>query len=226
MASVRSHVALAGCLMLASGCAFVAPLPGLFSPAPDPAGAALVENPLLVPVSDPEFVWNQLVDAIDSYFKVARQQRVRQIGGVLTEGRIDTFPQVGATVLEPWHRDSVSRYERWESTLQTIRRQATLRVTPAEGGYQLHLVVTKEMEAVDRPEHATVGGSSLRSEGPKLRERNRPRSGPVTLGWIPMGRDVALEQYLLREIRVRLHEPQVASRSLPAAGPPTVVPGP
>jgi hypothetical protein len=38
------------------------------------------------------------VDAVDDYFRIEREERVRLIGGVLTEGRIDTFPITGSTV--------------------------------------------------------------------------------------------------------------------------------
>ena len=46
------------------------------------------------------------------------------MGSTLTEGRIDTFPKPGATLLEPWDHDSADSYERLESTLQSIRRYA------------------------------------------------------------------------------------------------------
>ena len=69
-------------------------------------GPAPIENPLFVPPMDRELLWNQTVDAVDDYFRIEREERVRLIGGVLTEGRIDTFPTIGSTILEPWRRDS------------------------------------------------------------------------------------------------------------------------
>ena len=83
---------------------------------------------MTLPVTDPEFFWNQLVDAVDDYFDVKMERRVQQIGAVITEGRIETHPQPGATVQEPWRRDSVSGYQRWHATAQSIRRTATVRV--------------------------------------------------------------------------------------------------
>ena len=65
-----------------------------------PPQAALAQNPLYVPSSDREFLWNQFVDTIDDYFDIEREERVRLVGGVLTEGQIDTLPQPGATVLD------------------------------------------------------------------------------------------------------------------------------
>ena len=57
---------------------------------------------MYVPLSDREFLWNQLVDTIDNYFQIEREERVRLVGGVLTEGQIETFPLPGATIFEPW----------------------------------------------------------------------------------------------------------------------------
>jgi hypothetical protein len=40
----------------------------------------------------------------------------------------------GATILEPWRGDSVGWDERWEATLQSIRRIATMRLSPDSAG--------------------------------------------------------------------------------------------
>jgi hypothetical protein len=161
-------------------------------------------NPLPVPATDYEFLWQQLVDEVDDYFRIEREERVRLVGGVLTEGRIETFPQPGATVLEPWRGDSTHGFERTESTLQSIRRRATVRVIPAAEGYLVELAVFKELEDVNRPENATSGGVSLRHDGSLVRVQLAPEAGPTTLGWIPLGRDVSLEQKMLGELQRRL----------------------
>ena len=67
---------------------------------------------------------SQAVDAVDDYFRIEREERVRLIGGVLTEGRIDTFPIIGSTIFEPWRKDSTPGYEKVHATLQSIRRRA------------------------------------------------------------------------------------------------------
>jgi hypothetical protein len=152
-----------------------------------------------------------LVDVLDDYFRIAHEDRVRQVGEVLTEGRIDTFPRTGATVLEPWRKDSVGRFQRWEATLQTIRRRAQARVIPSAGGFLVEVIVEKEQEALDRPEHATAASAGLR-----LGETidNQPRvsltDDPHTLGWVPLGRDVILEQAILMELTRRIGTAQPA----------------
>src|SRR5207249_3562153 len=101
-------VALVGC----AGCA-------MFHRRGDVAGSGGIQNPLFIPPVDRELLWNQTVDAIDDYFRIEREDRVRQIGGVLTEGRIDTFPTTGSTIFEPWRVDSTPGYEKVHATLQS-----------------------------------------------------------------------------------------------------------
>jgi len=155
-----------------------------------------------------EFLWNQIVDTIDDYFRIDREHRVQQIGDIVTEGRVDTFPVIGSTLLEPWQRDSTPGFERLHSTLQTIRRQATVQVTPQPSGYLIYVAVAKELEAVDQPEHATVGASTSRFHdslnSPLKRQR---RSRARTLGWISIGRDTKLEQRIIEELCGRLIDP-------------------
>ena len=174
-----------------------------------------IENPLFVPAMDRELLWNQTVDAIDDYFRIEREERVRLIGGVLTEGRIDTFPTTGSTLLEPWRGDSTSGYEKWHATLQSIRRRGIVRVIPSDGGYLIDVQILKELEDLDKPEHATAGGATLRHDGSLVRQEGAAGRFSHTLGWIPLGRDASLEQQILADLTMRLHLP-ATGWSLPA----------
>ena len=84
-------------------------------------------NPIQIPVTDREFVWNAIVETITDYFGLP-EERVRQVGNVLTQGRIDAHPLTGATIAEPWRQDSTHGFEKWHSTFQSVRRQAEVRV--------------------------------------------------------------------------------------------------
>lgn len=179
------------------------------------SSAGPISNPLFIPPVDRELLWNTTVDAVDDYFRIEREDRVRLIAGVLTEGRIDTFPTIGSTMLEPWRGDSTHGYEKLHATLQSIRRRATIRVIPTEGGYLLDVVVQKELEDLDKPEHATAGGSTLRHDGTIVRQQGPPGRFSVTLGWIPIGRDPSLEQKILGTIASRL-DLQGGGHALPA----------
>lgn len=209
---------LIGILLLA-GCSWH---PGLFSwpgsSLTSPVTQPALANPMLVPMANRELIWDQLVDTIDNYFVIAREERVRAVGEVLTPGWIETRPQLGSTHMEPWRRDSTPGFERLHATFQTVRRKAHIDMTPANGGFLVQVVVTKELEDVDRPQHSTVGGATRRHDGSIVRIQAPPVSGPIHLGWIPQGRDVALEQRILWEIRDRLRDDGWEDEIIPPPG--------
>ena len=90
-------------------------------------------NPLHVPVGDRDVAWEEIISVVQEYFKVQHEEHaIRLVGDILTEGRIDTFPLIGATLLEPWRSDSATFRDKLEATLKTIRRRANLRVIPAD----------------------------------------------------------------------------------------------
>lgn len=188
---------------------------GWYTPAAAPpaaiAGPPLAENPVLIPTTNPDQVWDQLIDVVDNYFKVEREQRVRLVGDVLTEGRLETYPRTGSTLLEPWNLDSTTGYERLESTLQSIRRRAVVRVIPAEAGFLIEATVFKELEDLPRPENGLASYANLRNDDSLRRYANPVGGQQPTLGWIGLGRDVALEQQILGEMRARFGLPPVTA---------------
>jgi hypothetical protein len=102
---------------------------------------------------------------VSQYFRIEREIPVSLQGSTLTEGRIDTFPKPGATFLEPWDHDSADSYERLESTLQSIRRYAVVKVIPAQNGcFWIDVAVYKELENVLQPDHATAGSATFRND--------------------------------------------------------------
>jgi hypothetical protein len=169
-----------------------------------PGMAAVPGNPIVVPVVDEELAWDQIVDVVSDYFRVTREQRARR-ADLPIEGCIETAPQDGASWLEPHRRDSVGTFNRWESTFQTIRRRAVVRVVPASTGYMVEVIVEKELEDLPKPEHATAGAATFRNDSSlpsrRLEQPSRTHSSPR---WIQLGRDVALEQRMLAEIHARL----------------------
>ncbi len=162
--------------------------------------AGVYPNPVFVPIADNVTAWETVVDVIDDYFKIEREEPVRLIGNTLTEGRIDTFSKTAATMLEPWHLDSVGQSEQLEATLQSMRRRAMVRVIPTEGGYLVDVAVYKELEDVQQPEHATAGAATFRYDGSLARVVNPVGGQDVDNGWIPQGRDVALQQRIIAHL--------------------------
>lgn len=175
------------------------------------------DNPTLLPIADHEHVWEMVVDVVDDFFRIEREEPVRLVGDVLTEGRIDTFPQGSPTALEPWRPDAAGTYQIVENTLQSMRRQAIVRVLPAEGGYWVDVAVFKELEDVVRPQHATAGAATLRYDETLTRVVNPVGEQEIHRGWIPQGRDTALEQRILRRLHARCERLPV--RTLPQVVP-------
>jgi hypothetical protein len=233
-----------------------APQANPFAPLPEgtvvgPAGPVVTPLPAVprssavIPPLDAEQVWTQMVDVCDDYFKIHSEQRVVFSGGVPTEGRIDTFPQTGATILEPWRGDSVGWDERWEATLQSIRRIGTMRLIPDPNGWRIEVVVNKELEHLARPMRATTGGASFRNDdslyrygtplptlGQQVGDQPRPVAAPTpNLGWIPQGRDPLLERKILSGVLAKLGvaplpQPEPYYQPPDGAAQPGVQPGP
>lgn len=209
-----------------AGSAAVAAPPGVM-PVPPPAiaapGVAVPGQPVIggpanaitVPVVDDELAWDQIADVVSDYFKIAREQRARRGLEGCMEGRIDTVPQDSATWLEPHRQDSIGTFNRWESTFQSIRRRATVRVIPDTGSYRVEVIVEKEIEDLPRPEKSTAGAAALNMDItlPNDRADDVSRTRRASR-WLSLGRDPALEQRMLAEIHARLNGITSARRSL------------
>ena len=170
---------------------------------PPPPGS----NPVLVTSMDRDLVWETVADIVDDYFRIDEEERPKLIGDLLTEGRLKTSPRGASTIFEPWNHDSVTFYERVESTLQSMQRTALVRVIPAEGGFLVEVMVLKELENVSRPESGAVSlanPGALRNDDSLQRVTNPVAGASTTVGWIDKGRDRALEQEILARIQARL----------------------
>jgi len=170
------------------------------------------DNPTLVPMSDHKFVWETVADVLDDYFDTEREDPVRCIGDTLTEGRIDTFPRGSSTILEPWNTDSVGIYEKTESTLQSMRRRAIVKVIPAQQGFWIDVAVLKELEDVRQPDHSTAGAATFRYDGSLTRVVDPIAEQEIHAGWIPKGRDTALEQRIIGHLQARFGNPMILPR--------------
>ncbi len=180
------------------------------------APESYMPNPLELPPGEDDFVWSQVVDAVDDYFRIAREQPVQNKNGLVLDGRLETTYQVGASIFEPFRKDSTPGFERLQSTLQSIRRRAIVTVRPYGAAYQIEVIVQKDLEDTDRSLNSTESSlsGSTRHDGTIVRApgvtADPSQSTPQTLGWIPLGRDVSLEQVILRDITGRLTQPDAA----------------
>ncbi len=165
------------------------------------------KNPIFVQVRDHEFLWSVVVDVVDSHFEIAHEESVRLYDNVLTEGRLDTKPKIGASLGELWHADSVGLRERIDCTLQTIRRRVLIRVVPVVGGFQIETLVYKELEDARAPLKAPSTNANLRYRSDTDPFMDQIDIDPSPKGWIMLGRDTAMEERLLIEILYRLERP-------------------
>jgi hypothetical protein len=185
------------------------------TPAPGQMPVAGPANSISVPVVDDDVAWDQIADVVSDYFPIAREQRARRGGEGGSEGRIETVPQDGATWLEPHRKDSVGSFNRWESTFQSIRRRAAVRVIPDGNSYLVEVIVEKELEDLPKPEKATTGSATFSNDitlpSSRLEEVSRVRR---SARWLSLGRDPALEQRMLAEIHARLNGITSGQRSV------------
>jgi hypothetical protein len=165
-----------------------------------------IMNPMIVPMMDRWYLMDQISDELDNYFQIYREERIRVIDGILTEGWIETHPRIGGTILEPWKKDSTAGFEVAHSTLQTVRRFAKVRVIPFGNSYQIDLKVYKELEDLPQPVGSPIGGQILRFDNTLGSDVNEPVARQITRGWIPMGRDFALEQKILANLQSRFRK--------------------
>ena len=163
----------------------------------------VLSNPMNVNSADTEFVWNQIVDAVDNYFRIRSEERPAR-DAYWKQGLLETYPEIGATYLEPWRKDALEGYQRLQSTFQTMRRTARIRVTPVDQGFTIAVEVIKEIEDVDRSLYSSEGSAAVRHDDSVVRTDRQLTANPITLGWIRQENDTDLEQRILREILGRV----------------------
>jgi len=163
-----------------------------------------IQNPIQVPLLDRFLVMDEIVDEIDDYFRIAREEQIRVDNGLMTEGWIETWPRIGSTILEPWHHDSTRGFEKIHASLQTVRRQAKVRVIPSGDSYMIDVKVFKELEDNPTPVRSAVRGKYLRHDNALDVGFEDNWGSQRNDGWISVGRDVSLEQQILSNIVGRL----------------------
>ncbi len=174
----------------------------------------IIPNPAVIPDMEANFLWNQVVDAVDDYFAIQSERPVIKDSQQWLEGSLQTLPQIGGTYLEPWQLDATPGFERLQSSLQTIRRELQLTVVPVTEGYQISVQVQKWLEDVDRSLAAVDGATATRHDGGLVRTDPSVRGSPQTLGWIEMERDFELEQRILSGILGRTRNVEPPHRKL------------
>jgi hypothetical protein len=194
MGKVRWTVLLGAAALLLAGCS-VGPLQD--NPVLIPPGRfKQPENPLYVPQGPLSYskVFEKTLDVVDSIFpEIAYSNRY--------DGRIETFPYYAPGLEQPWKPGSPSFYERLLAFLQSVRYRCIVLITTADdGGYFIDVKVYKELEDVPTPVRSTAGMASFRNFSTVERQFEVIEPTVYEVNWIPIGRETALEQVILRRL--------------------------
>jgi hypothetical protein len=178
--------------LVVTGCAS-GPVLGLGGPL---GPSVTVENPVYIPLGPMSYnqVFEKAIDVVSGYFEIAEYNRY--------DGRIETFPRVAPGLEQPWKPGSPDLYQRLYATLQSVRHRAVVLIQPADnGGFFIQVTVFKELEDVPRPIRAVAGAAIFQSEPTVERQNEVIDLSRFEPNWIPIGRDCALEQVLLQELK-------------------------
>lgn len=153
--------------------------------------------PIFVAAASQDAVWERVVDVLhEYYFRLAREDR--------QDGIIETEYKVGAGLQEPWHPDAVGFENRLEGTLQSIRRRVIVRIIPDEGGFMVSVEAFKELEDLEGLAANSAGGATFQEHTPLQRNLDVVVGQTAPSGWIPLGRDAALEHDMMRRLQIAL----------------------
>ena len=159
-----------------------------------------------IALSEPARQSDALWEAIQETLRRGRFRldRVDRHKGVVT-----TMPETSQQFFEFWRHDVDTREDLWESTLNLIRRRVRVNMVNADDGRsaELDVAVFKErLSSPDRQFNST--GSAFRFFGERL--PSTTGAAKVTAAddrWLKLGRDSAMEDYLLRSILDRAGMP-------------------
>jgi hypothetical protein len=161
-------------------------------------GNRQASNPIFIPSSSHEAVWERTVDVLHDYpFEISHENKL--------DGVIETKYKTGSSFTEPWHKETIGFENRLESTLQSIRRRVFINITPVEGGYLLGVEAHKELEDLVGVAAGSAGGATFHESAPLQRELDLVVGQSTPSGWIPQGRDPNLEKDLLNRLSTSLN---------------------
>lgn len=189
------------------------------------AGCANYKQPVVTP--EPlspaernfETVWQGSLDVLEKYGFSSDPLR----GGVQDRraGLISSAPMVGRNWFECWRKDAATPYDLAESSLQTIHRQAIVRIKPSSpGSGQFVAMVQVNTSRSNRPyrwePHSLKTIYGLFSlPGQRVGESrllvDEPPEDPDAVT-VPLGQDLELQSLIAADIAARTGQQNVSAR--------------
>jgi hypothetical protein len=143
-------------------------------------------------------------------------------------GVITTRRTTSQQWFECWRHDVADGYSLVESSLHTMRRQATVNIERSGDPAMYLLTVAVEKSRMSLPERqVTAAGGAIQIFGSRLPTASGefPKASAAR-HWIPMGRDPAMENLLLRQIIRRYGPATVEYVQLTESSPEEALPPP
>ncbi len=141
----------------------------------------------------------------------AAKETIRRLGYRLDRvdrraGVISTLPEMSQQLFEFWRHDVDTPQDLWESAFNPIRRRVDIAMRTSldePGQMTLEVIVTKQrISSLDRQFNSTIAAYQFFGSGLPA-TTGQQQSTQVVDKWIDMGRDPAMEDYLLRQILQR-----------------------
>ena len=169
-----------------------------------------------VSVAEPSEQADQLWEAVQETLRRGRFQldRIDRQAGVIT-----TMPEASQHFFEFWRHDVDTPRDRWEATLNPMRRWVEVSLTRADDGPWTQLAVVVHKERLTSPDRQfNSSGAAYQYFGESLPSTTgQSRVTAKDDHWLDCGRDPAMEDYLLRKILDRCPE-TVRSTPEPSTG--------
>lgn len=151
---------------------------------------------------------------IDETLTVLRENDYRPQQVDRNEGLAIAGPSTSRQWFESWRPDSRDAYQSFESSLHTIRRLVIVRLAPAgvspeaasqpgtpmiadDGMYRLTVTVEKSRYSAPERQLTTAAGALAIYSSQMPTEEGLRNARTVGEHWVPLGRDVRLEQWFL-----------------------------
>ncbi len=163
------------------------------------------QNPVYIPLPKNEYgrVCEKLLEVLgDHGFEIAEANRY--------SGHIEAVPRTAPGLFLFFKPGSPDLYDRFLCTTQSYRHRLTIIIQPADpqgaehGGYFVEFIARKELEVLQNPIRSSIGLAAFRSEQSVERQTEVIDAGIFDPMWIFRGRDVPLEQELIRRFKCAL----------------------